>query len=274
MPGKFVLFQDEQDKALLGMLNRSFRAVTTEKYPKVMLSIILEESFTKIFGKNYNKNKIGQRKEKKYYAYVLNRLRSCYGKYINITNLKIKSSNTGFQFQFSTNFSRVYKTDFGLLYGSTYTGLWSTFFYTYHCFQRFDERCDPSFRIILNRKVAGHLKTEPTTADIVMFMTMANRMEFAKDHPFYYLNIGTGILVLEIYKEFIVAKTYLCSEMIKKGIQWYRAELSPEQAKRPSQFFTSFKDMMDFNPVKIENPTFWKDIVEDFKRSEDLEEEQ
>jgi len=270
--GKFLTYQDDTDKAQLEMLNRYFKTTPSEKHPKAMLSMMFEQTFNKVLGENFCKKRVGERKAERYYAVLLKRLQGCYGKYINVTNFRIKRVTNSYQLHFGTNFSRVYKTEFGLLYGAPYTGLWEKIFYTYHCFQRFDERCPEIYRKVAAIKIAQNIKTKPTTADIVMTLTMLCRgtFQYAKVNNFYYLNIGPGALVLEGYKEFLIVKTFLMPEMVDKNLKWLQPTLKPEYYRKPSQYFCDIRDLFIFDPFSISGPDFWIDISDKIEVSEDM----
>lgn len=258
-----MLLNWDDDTSILEMLNRHFRATTFEKYPQVMISVILDQAADKILGKDYENRgyRISKRKSDRLYDFVLKRLQSCYGKYINITQFRIKDRKV----HFGTNFSRVYRTDAGILYGCPVKSIWQTIFYTLHTFERFVERYDPFLCEPLIKKLTDIIKTKPTQADILMYLPSTGKggFEYGLKDNFYYLNIGIGFLVLEDFKEFFVAKTFLSSDMCDPRMSWYKPLLTMEQAAYPSSYFKTVKELLDHDPIKITGPTFLSDIMRD-----------
>jgi len=181
----------------------------------------------------------------------LTRLRNCYGKYLNLTNFKAKDP---YDIKFKTNFELVFKTDFGLLYGCSQVGMWKTIFFTNHSYERFDERCREDIRNFLTEMCRDVIKTEPTTADIINLTVMSSvgNREYANKNKFYYLNIGAGFLVLEDYQDFFLAKTFLSPEMAPEDLEWHMPLLQSDSLSN----FTSFRDLFNFNSIKIKKPEF------------------
>jgi hypothetical protein len=250
----------EDNKSVLEMLNRHFKATTFEKYPEAMMSIIMQQAGEKILGKNYQKDRISKRKSEQLYKHMLNRLQGSYGKYINITHFKAKDP---WSVKFSTNFNRVFKTDFGVLYGSLSVGLWKTVFYISHCFERFAERRDAFLCNPLIKILTEYLKTKPTDADIIMALVSLGNggFEYGRKENFYYLNINVGIVVLEDFEEFFVAKTFLDTDMVDPNWVWYKPLLTPAQFDYPSRYFKSLKEVLDHDPIKITGPSFINDLM-------------
>ena len=249
------------DKAVLAMLNKHFRTATFEKHPKAMLTIIIDQAMDKVLGKKYSKQRISKRKQVKLYEVIINRLRNCYGKYVNFSNFKCKDPG---DIKFVTNFDTVYRTEFGLLYAYVKEGIWSTIFYTEHCLERFDERCREDIREVLDRKVFSLIKAPPTAADIIMTLTVVGKgdFEYGFNEPYYYLNIGPGFLVLEDYMDFFVAKTFLSPKMVDSKISWYQPDLGTDQMEFPSKYFKTLKEILIYKPKPIKMPLFLDDIID------------
>lgn len=240
----------------LKMLNRYFRTTSFEKHPKAMLSIIFDQAMTKVLGKDFAKKRISQRKQKKLYEAIVNRLRSCYGKYINLLDFKAKDPAG---IKFITNFSEVYKTEFGTLFGiPSYNKVYESVFFTHHCFERFEERVDLKTYEFFDNIVQKNYYTDPTAADVLMHAVMLNcgQLEYGIEDNFCHLNIGIGILVLEDFQEFYVAKTFLAPSMAKPNMKWKAPLMTPEQEKSIGKSFGSLKALLNNNPIPIKGPLF------------------
>ena len=248
-------YSAENNEAVLKMLNRHFKTTSFEKHPQVMLSLYFERACNTVLGKDYAKKRISKRAQEKIYKFVLTKLQNCYGTYINVTNFRAKDP---LAIKFGTNFELVFKNEKGLIYGCSKSGLWSTVFFTTHCFERFEERCRSDVRSIIESGARIFLKAEPTVADLLYVATLSSlgNHEYSKKGSYYYMNIGAGFLILEDFNEFLLAKTFMTSDMVPKDLNWYMPLMTPEQNKNPSEYFKSLKEIFDSESIKINNPEF------------------
>jgi hypothetical protein len=247
--------QDEiqRQTQVLEMLNRHFKTLPYEKHPNAMLHFLFRNSFDKTFGKSFQKQRISKRKGLKFREHILKSLRSRYGSYINLTALKLKDPN---HIYFACNLRDAYKTDFGTLYG--YHGYHSTvgedIYYTSHSFERFEERVDPKYLMIVSGIIKDKLDVQPTAADIIVMSLPIHNFFYAKEKcQFYHIDIGLGSLVLEDFKEFFVAKTFLSPDMVPKNLDWRCPELGDN--------FKTFREVLSFKSFPIENK-IWESISE------------
>jgi hypothetical protein len=236
----------------LELLNKHFRTTTFEKHPKAMMNILFDEAFIKVLGKNFAKQKISKKKRARMQEELQYALQNRYGRFMNICLHKATGKPDALKFD--TNFHHAYKTEFGTLYGAQSRFLCGRMFFTFHCFERFEERCPENIYKALSTIFYEKLRYHPTAADLVMFLTSIVSMEHAKKTKFYFLNVGVGFLVLEDFNEFFVAKTFMTSEMLDPTLEWYR----------PSEIISieptdSLKRVFEHNPIKIEKPEFIQD---------------
>jgi hypothetical protein len=240
----------------LELLNKYFRTTTFEKHPKAMMGLLLDEVFDKVMGKNFAKQRISKRKMARFQEELKLALQSRYGKFMNIC---LHKSSRPHAIKFDTNFHHAYKTEFGILYGAPTRFDCGRTFFTSHCFQRFEERCDPELHKHIAKIFSEKSKYVPTAADLVMFLTSVHDMEYAKKDKFYFLNIGVGFLVLEDYNDFFVAKTFMTAEMLDPSLEWYTPTLDP------SISHDTLKSALEHDPVRIERPKFFTDWLQDQK---------
>lgn len=245
----------EEEKKYLEALNKHFKAVTCEKHPDAMLNIIFTDAYEKILGRNFRKQRISKKKEKKLKNEIISRLRHKYGRWINLTNFKIKNPA---EIYFQTNFNRVYKVeDMGILYGSPSELICDGIFYTSHCLERFEERANPEFYDPITEEMKKIYKTEPTSADIMIGLIMSSNMEYGRWKDFCYLNVRVGALVLENLTDVFIAKTFLTPDMLHPEMTWYQPLIAPDE------HFSSFKELMEIDFIKIEKPSFIFDELYD-----------
>jgi len=249
----------------LEILNKYFRTTTFEKHPKAMISLLFEEIFNKVLGKNFAKQRISKKKFVRLQEEMRYALQSRYGKYMNIY---IKPKSPPWAIKFDTNFHHAYKTEFGILYGTPSQFDSGHTLFTLHCFQRFQERCDPELYKTVAEIFFEKFKYPPTAGDLVMYLTWTHDMEYARKDKFFYLNIGLGFLVLEDYNEFFVAKTFLTPEMLDTSLIWYTPST---EKKLPPEKYPTLKSILLHEPVKIEGPEFIRDRLTKHHQEENLE---
>lgn len=261
--GKSRISRDHsEEEKYLEILNKYFETETFEKHPDAMLNIMFTNTFDEVLGPNFFKSRISKRKEKKIKERLIKKLQSKYGRWINITNFKIKDID---HVRFLTNFNRVYKVKgLGILYGCPSERVCGGVFYTQHCLERFEERLDPVFYSPLALELKKSYGVEPTIADILVGMVMTSNFEYAQKDQFYYLNIRVGILVLKNFQDVFIVKTFLTPEMLQTPLEWFKPLLTQEQDHNPNNFFRSFSDMVNHESIKIQRPSFLLDEFEEF----------
>jgi hypothetical protein len=186
-------------------LNKHFKTVALERYPRAMLNICLEKAFLKEF-KNKDVSKISDNARKRLMEYILTELHTYYGEWVNLYNFDRK-------LRAYTNFEVTYKTEFGRLYGSMPGTYLDHLFYTAHCFEQFKERYNEENFRYLRISFQKTLFTNPNPADYLRILTM-NSFYFCETDKFIYLDLIYGVLVVEkITNNLFIAKTYLTPEM-------------------------------------------------------------
>lgn len=234
----------------LQLLKKYFKVTTFEKHPKAMMAIIFDRTMDNVLGKDFAKQRISKRKMKRIEEELKSALQSCYGRFINVS-LRTRGASL-YGIKFNTNFHHAYKTEFGTLYGAPGQFFCGQVFFTAHCFERFDERCDLIYRQAFSKAFVDRYKYEPTAADLVMLLTSTREnREYARKDKFYFLNIKMGFLVLEDFNELFVAKTFLTPDMLDTSLQWYKpVESTLYEGK-------TLKEQLDHDPVKITGPDFF-----------------
>ena len=256
------LSQQEEQK-YLDTLNKHFDAVTCEKHPNAMFTLIFNEAYDKILGKNFRKERISKRKQIKLREEVVTRLRRKYGRWINLTNFKAKNP---YDISFLTNFNRVYRIkNIGILYGSPSEMVCEGIFYTSHCLERFEERADPELYKNVTEALTRIYKTKPTSADIMMGLILTSNYEYGKwksieyedNKLFYYLNVSVGALALEDLGDLFIAKTFLTPDMLHPEMKWLQPLFNEEDE------ISSFKELLNLDTIKIDEPTLIYDEIVD-----------
>jgi len=246
---------EEEELRYLDILKKHFTTVFHEKHPTAMLNLIFNDSYDKILGKNYRKQRISKRKTKKLRDEIVDRLRHKYGRWINLTNFKVKSPN---DIRFITNFNRVYRIEGqGKLYGSPSELVCSGIFYTSHCLERFEERADPFLYANVIIALMEAYKTEPTSADNLVGLIMTSDYEYGRWKDFLYLNVGVGVLVLDDLGEIFIAKTFLTPDMLHPEMKWYQPLINENDDRE----ITSFQELINKKSTLIDKPTFIHDSL-------------
>lgn len=248
----------EEEQIYLDLLKDHFKDVKTfEKYPDATMNMILSEAFKKILGKNFSKKRISLRKEKKIKKYVREKLEKKYGRWITLTNFKIKSD---FTVSYGCNLPRIFDVkNLGRLYGCQSHSSSGNIFLTSHCLERFEERSDPVFYEPISKRLFEVLKTHPTAYDILSYLIRVSNFEYGKikdksrkEH--IYLNTMVGYIVLENFGDVFIAKTFMSPEMAKEKIKWYQADVSKEEIH-------SFAEILNSPASPISEPTFLQDMI-------------
>jgi len=241
---------EDEELRYLDLLKEHFTTVFHEKHPTAMLNLIFNDSYDKILGKNYRKKRISKRKTKKLRDEIVSRLRRKYGRWINLTNFKVKSPS---DIRFVTNFNRVYRIEGqGKLYGSPSELVCGGIFYTSHCLERFEERADPLLYANVIIALIETYKTEPTSADILMGLIMTSDYEYGRWKEFLYLNVRVGALVLDDLGEIFIAKTFLTPDMLHPEMKWYQPLINEGEDRD----ITSFQELIHKKSIPIDKPTF------------------
>jgi len=262
-PSQWIVskYGKEEENYYLKLLKKHFgkdNVSTFEEHPDAMISIIWSRTFDEICGKNYQKKRIPQRKQKAIKEKILQKLRSKYGRWINLTNIKFKGvGNASYQ----TNFNRVYKIkNSGILYGSPNRGSCGNIFVTSHCIERLEERVDPRAYSPLTEDLKRIYKTDPTSADILVGLILNSNKEYAMKDGYCYLNIRMGVLALEDLGDIFIAKTFLTPDMLKE-MEWCQPLIDPEIDIK----IDSFADLLKLDTIKIREPKFFEqELAETF----------
>jgi hypothetical protein len=247
---------DYAEKNLV-LLNKHFKTVPFEKHPKAMLHLLFERGCHKVLGKDFRKQRISQRKQEKLYLYMIERLKSCYGKWVTISHFSEKNGNI----RFSCNLSLAFKNEKGILYKSMQNQSIEDLFFTSHIFERFEERLPVEQFIVVATFIKKYRKyhslAEIMSSDILFIFAGISHREYARYNEFIYLNIQIGVLVLEDFQDFFVVKTFLTYEMAKKlPLRWVAPLFDdPKIAKKPYLFSDNFRDILNLDTVNIIEPS-------------------
>ncbi|RLG45583.1 MAG: hypothetical protein DRN81_01310 [Thermoproteota archaeon] len=243
----------EVEQVYLALLNEHFETVSLEKYNDAMMNLIFTEACEKTLGKNFRKQRISKRKEKKIKEYVENKLRHKYGKWVNMTDFKIKNISNIF---FKTNLDRVFNVPgLGKLYGAYYRCCCGNIFFTEHCLERFEERANPLIYILLRRRMEEHLKGPATSVDILSGLLSASSLEYGRKDNYYHVNATVGILVVEDFGDVFIAKTFLSPDMIKP-VKWFKPDIYDRET------VSSFSDVINCKGEYIDNPQFIEEMIQ------------
>jgi hypothetical protein len=200
-------------------LNGLFRTVDLEPYSSAMLNMFMQDVNTKIFGDGIITRRVSEGMCSRLRKALVIKLRKKYGEWINIYDLNAKDMT------FTTNFNTIYRTDLGRLYGYEPGSIFDHLFYTTHSFEQFRERTKDIPMDLIKLAYKRVRKTEPTAADILRVM-LHNADEFCETSDSIYVNIRTGIVVIEKYpKDIMIVKTYLNPDMDYPKLGWYTNNL-------------------------------------------------
>lgn len=242
------------EERTLEVLNKHFQANLSEKHPRAMISLFFDDSYKKVMGKHINAEKIGKRKQQAIYEEMSRRLREKYGPWVTITHFKCKHP---WEIRFECNLDRVYSTPNGRLYGSPLYSFFQDVYFTSHCFERFDERCPVGYKVLIRPEMLRKLKAEPSAADYIITSLNRSPFEYAiEGNGDYHLNILCGDLVLARYDEFFIARTFLHSKMIDKGMKWFKPELSKQEDYELFQTSNGLGPILDRKAIGVDRPNF------------------
>jgi len=209
------IIETKYESSVLELLNKYIRAVQIEAHTPAMINFMVRESGDKILGKDYVKQRISVKSQKKIHALVLKDMRRRYGHLINI---KIKNVK---KWLWESNFEYIYKTEFGRLYNNAYL---ENFFYTTHCLDRWDERVDHDKYKEFSKFFYKKFHTYPTSLDILNFLINLGFQYGIKDNDssIRFINVNQGCVVIDVWGgELFIAKTFLPHNMFDKDIRWY-----------------------------------------------------
>ena len=243
-----VFKREKMEEHYLEVLRTKYKVSPVEKYPDAMLKMFLDQALSKYVGNKNPKKRMIDRVSK----YIQDKVRTHYGRYASLTDFEIKHGNVSFH----TNFHLIFKVkddqyNLGYLYGSNLNGPCEGILFTEHSLERFEERSIPVILDSLRSKLRDGRGTEPTTLEILSYIiSMYPPIEYGRFQDIYYLNILTGILVLEKIEDVYIAKTYLLPEMLNTPVTWYHLldYIDPYELTA-NEFFTTPSE-------EIEEPSF------------------
>lgn len=257
-----MLMNLEKSDAYLELLNKHFKTEGFEKHPKAMMTLLFQRAQDTILGKNFNKKRISQRKQKKLYNYILTYLQNCYGKWINISDFKVKNLD---RIRFSCNLAYAYKNVLGVIYAPTGISA-RDILYTGHCLDRFEERAN---RDMLNSMIfyMDQIRHEKVNAaDVLFILVDMSNFEYAFKDRFVFLSTHVGVLVLEDYDDLYIAKTFLSPEMADLTLQWYKPKLKPEEFYTLWSNYKLLREIIAVERETIKAPVFGiESLVENMK---------
>ena len=268
-----------KNEEVLAMLNKYFSATPFEKYPRVMIQVLIERATDKVLGKNFAKQRISKKKQRKIQEVIKQMMQGKYGPYINFFMRKMKTDGT---IHFSTNFNQVFRVEFlndqgfpkrGLLYGSPDNGVGKDIFYTTHCFEQFKARCAPEVYARLSHKLKSIYHSEPTPADVLSLLISYPKPEIGHHGRYYYLGLAACFVVLEDYNDFFVAKTCLKpvrfdpeydgeNNMANPAIVWTKPRVSD---KTSYDYFRTMRELIKHPCDPIEGPSFLDDWMREME---------
>lgn len=209
--------ESNYDDYILNLLNKYLDAAQVEAHTQAMINLIVDQCLEKVLGKNFKKERISRKKQKKVHDMVLREFRKRYGPLINIQIINMK------KWIWSSNFEFIFKTNLGRLYSCL---PFNNLFFTSHCLERWDERVAPEKYKEFSSAFHKKYLTYPTSLDILNFLiTIPLQYGMVDPNDLYrYLNINQGCIVLEVLGEVVIAKTFLSHEMIPENVTWYDFE--------------------------------------------------
>jgi hypothetical protein len=236
------------DETVLKLLNENFKAVCLEKHMYATMKFMVREASEKVLGKDFNKYKVGVKKQLKIHDETLKQLRMRYGPLVNIKIMSLK------KWGWATNLNYIFKTDRGRLYG---TFLYEDFFITSHCIERWEERMNHDHYKYFRQFFKKCFYTDATNLDTLLFsIELTHQIGLKMEEPnFRYLSINQGCIVLEILNGICVAKTFLTTDMVQneKFIVWYAN--SDNVLKEISDCMAPSEDSREeYDPINDEVP--------------------
>jgi len=259
MENKFEIVRDkESEQVYLSLLNNHFKTITYEKYIDAMMNVIFTEVKDKVLGKKFNKKRISRKKGTKIKEGVSEKLKHKYGKWVGMSQFKIKDVNT---ILFHTNLDKVFKVPgYGTLYGAYYKSVCGNIFFTSHSLTRFEERTDLDTTKALSIMFKSQFKTEPTSIDIICGLIFTCEFIYGRDDKYIHLALPTGILVLEDLGDVFIAKTFLGPDMAKVT-KWYKP-IHVDKSFEHLRSVDSFATVINYDSEAVDTPIFFQNIKE------------
>lgn len=250
-----ILKRERDEEHYLTVLSSRYKVIPIEKYPDAMIKLYLNQAIKKYVGnKNLKKRMVGRIAN-----YIQEKIKTNYGKYATLSHFSMKKDHI----KYHTNFHLIFKVkdkdhNLGYLYGADVEGPCNGILFTEHCLQRFEQRLIPI--ILENEK--DRLKMmrgcEPSTLDILSYLISTEHPEeYGKYGNLFYLNILTGILVLENIEDIYIAKTYLTPDMLNTPVTWYQISDNDNYFMDADTLFSAECEKID-QPFFIENKGFKK----------------
>jgi hypothetical protein len=198
---------------VIAMLGAHFKITQLEKYENAIINMLFNEGLKK----HQKIQRIGEHLLKRVQKFMGEELRKRYGPYISVLRRKEK---------FLCNFSMVYKTEHGRLYQSS---IFPDLFITSHCLERYEQRMPDleTFELTsgINAAFRKRWGADPTAYD-----SLDNILNAVTEYGVpvdqgdtLILNLTFGLLVLDVFEHFSVAKTFLSPNMGPK-CDWFARE--------------------------------------------------
>lgn len=242
----------EKADAYLELLNKHFKTEGFEKHPRAMMDLLFQRGKDAVLGKNFNKKRISQRKQAKLYEHILTKLQNCYGRWVNLSDFKVKDD----RIRFRCNLAYAYKNVLGVIYAPTNVSTAKDILYTSHCFERFEERADERMLSSMYFYLEKSKNTRVNAADVLFIMVNMCNFEYAVKDRFCFLNTQLGVLVLEDYDDLFIAKTFLSPEMADLTLQWYKPKIDPKDIATTWLTYKTLREIMTIEKVPIKAPLF------------------
>lgn len=217
--GKLITPDTKSDStfAILQALFPDIQSV--DKHIEASVTFFFNEAYEKIYKKD-DFGRPSKRQMEKIRQYVIKSLRSRYGKWMTVRDLRWARRGG---LSFKSNYCSTYKTSQGLLYGHSVDSSLREVFYTTHSLQRFEERMPEQLLEEIRKGFKLYRKYEPTTVD-VFDHEIRNARDYGVDSDHRYLNIYFGALVIQTFRGVHIVKTFLTPEMLRdKDCRWLRA---------------------------------------------------
>jgi hypothetical protein len=202
----------------LTMLGAHFNVARLEKYEDAIVKGFFYEGMKKY----QRQQRVGEHLRSKVQKYMGEQLRKRWGPYISVLRRKDK---------FFCNFCMVYKTELGRLYQSS---IFPDLFITSHALERYEERMPDleTFELTsgINRAFKKQWGTSPTAYDSLdsILSTVTEYGVPEEQGDTLILNLTFGFLILDVFENFSVAKTFLAPDMSIPFCEWFMREEDPK----------------------------------------------
>ena len=260
---------DKTPDPIIETLSKFVKIKPKEKYPESVGKHMVFSSIDEILGKNFSKERISERKVKKIYDLILEKMRARYGSWVNLLDFKIKGDIR--KISFSTNFEKIYNTEMGNLFGTANSSpIWQKVLFTSHSLERFEERAKNYSFTGIKKSFGRVCRAQPTSADILLTLIFYGDYDYAPLAPTeYYLSVKIGACVMETFDDVTVVKTFVSPKMVK-NVTWFRPTLTDEQSRSPSKHFSSLKQILKNNYTKVSPPN-WENLSKEFENENPYE---